>query len=249
MNAHKRTFLIALLFGILLVGTSFAQSVAAAPAACTGAPAPRLAAGMQARPAQVYSSLRAGLDSNTVILTMYREFGDTMKVLSGPRCASGPFNWYEVEFAGIRGWVTEGTGTSYWLEPVSASATPIPSTSTPIPSTPVPTATKPPMTATPVPTATPPVVSPGGCEGAPAPRLRIGDTGTVEQVYSSLRQAIHSNTILATLYRSKNDRFKVINGPFCAGTPYNWWEIEFNGVRGFATEGTGSTYWLAPLTR
>lgn len=86
------------------------------PGPCVGAPAPRLKANDLARPAQVFSSLRAGLDSNVVLKVMLKSAGDTFTVLEGPYCGTGPHNWYKVNHAGMTGWVTEGQGSTYWIE-------------------------------------------------------------------------------------------------------------------------------------
>jgi hypothetical protein len=86
--------------------------------ACPGAPAPRLKVGSVARPSQVFSSLRAGLDSNVVLKVLLKSAGDTFTVTAGPVCGAGPHNWYQVNYKGTSGWVTEGQGSIYWVEPV-----------------------------------------------------------------------------------------------------------------------------------
>jgi hypothetical protein len=87
----------------------------------------------------------------------------------------------------------------------------------------------------------------GGCPGAPAPRLKAGDPGQVAQVYSTMRQDIGSNVIVKILLRSANERFTVLEGPFCGYGPYNWYKVQHQALVGYVTEGTGSTYWIEPL--
>ena len=87
----------------------------------------------------------------------------------------------------------------------------------------------------------------GACPGAPAPRLRIGGTGQVAQVYSSLRAGLDSDVILKVMYRANNDTFTVVNGPFCGFGPYNWWQVQHMGVTGWVTEGTDGVYWVEPV--
>jgi hypothetical protein len=208
--------------------------------ACPGAPLPRLRVGDVARPAQVYSTIWQSPASTNILAVAYRAQGDTFTISGAQQCAVGAYNWYQVNFKGITGWVTEGTGTTYWVERVSApspTATPGGATVTPRP------------TSTLVPTAvTTPVISPNGCAGASAPRLRAGGTARPAQVYSSLRAGLGSSVILVVMYRSKGDTFQVVDGPYCTGGPHNWWRVTFKGTTGWVTEGIGSTYWVEPVS-
>ncbi len=92
---------------------------ATATGACTGAPAPRLTVGSVGRPAQVYSSLRSAIDGVHVIATLYKAKGDTFTVVAGPFCGKTPHNWYYVNFKGQTGYITEGIGSTYWVEKAS----------------------------------------------------------------------------------------------------------------------------------
>lgn len=218
----------------MLPGVVFAQQTASSTA-CPGAPAPRLTIGGTAQVAQFYSTLRADFDSNTILTILYRADGDTFTVVSGPRCGVGPYNWWQVNYKGTLGWVTEGTGSTYWVEPRTAG-TATPTTPTSTPSTP---------TLTPIPTT--PTPSTGACSGAPAPRLVIGGNARPAQLYSSLRAGLDSNTVLKTLFKASGDTFKVLNGPFCATGPHNWWQVDYKGTVGWVTEGMGTTYWVEPI--
>jgi hypothetical protein len=180
---------------------------------------------MTARPAQFFSSLRAALGSNVVLRILYRPDGDQFKILEGPLCSFGPHNWYKVDYKGTVGYVTEGQGSTYWVEPVTAV----------------------PPTVTPVPTTIPP--NPVACPGAPAPRLVAGKVARPAQVFSSLRADLDSNVILRVMYKVNGDTFTVLEGPFCASGPYNWYKVRHTSTNtvGWVTEGTGSTYWVEPV--
>ncbi|MBZ0284666.1 MAG: hypothetical protein K8L97_28265 [Anaerolineae bacterium] len=230
----RKTFgILFVITALLLVGilpsVVFAQQ--ATTTACPGAPAPRLTVGGTAQVAQFYSTLRADFDSNTILTILYRTDGDTFTVVSGPRCGIGPYNWWQVNYKGTLGWVTEGTGSTYWVEPTTVV--------TPAPSTPSATPTLAPIPVTPTP-------SQGACPGAPAPKLIIGGIARPAQVYTSLRSGLDSNTVLKVLYRANGDTFKVLNGPFCATGPHNWWQVDYKGTVGWVTEGIGTTYWVEP---
>ena len=233
---------------VVLIAAIPIVGVSAAATACAGAPAPRLTVGAQARPAQVYSTLWASPTSTTVITVMYKANGDVFTVLAGPQCSTGPYNWYQVNFKGLVGWVTEGTGSTYWVEPTgSVVPTPTAGAGTIVP---VPTATGTVPTAIP-PTATPPgtpVPSPAGCAGAPAPRLKVGGNARPAQVFSTLWQSPDSAVAITVMYKASGDVFKVTSGPTCNYSPYNWWQVNFKGTIGWVTEGTGSTYWVEPVS-
>lgn len=222
-----RWLFVGLLFAVLIsTGVILA---AAQPVACPGAPLPRLTVGATARPAQVFSSLRADVGSDVILRVLYKSTGDQFQVLEGPLCSFGPHNWYKVDYKGTVGYVTEGQGSTYWVEPVTTT-----------PATAVPTVP-------PVATATP--SSPVACPGAPAPRLTVGTIARPAQVYSSLRAALDSNDILRVLFKANRDTVTVLEGPACASGPYNWYRVRHTAsdTVGWVTEGTGSTYWVEPM--
>lgn len=85
-------------------------------AGCPGAPDANLSVGDSAAITQTYSSLRPGIHSNTVLRVITPD--DTIEILEGPVCSTlGPYNWYRVSVDGEEGWVTEGTGDTYWIIP------------------------------------------------------------------------------------------------------------------------------------
>jgi hypothetical protein len=207
-----------------LVSVAFAQTTTLAAVACPGAPVPRLNVGDIARPAQVFSSLRAGLGSAVVLKVMLKSVGDTFTILEGPTCSFGPHNWYKVNHNGTTGYVTEGEASTYWVEKVPAPAP----TPTPIP---------------------PPQPKPGPCAGAPAPRLTANTLARPAQVYSSLRANLDSNVVLKVMLKSAGDTFTVLEGPFCGTGPHNWYKVNHGGTIGWVTEGIGSTYWVEPVPK
>jgi hypothetical protein len=204
--------------GLLLIMLLSVTALSVSAATCPVGPAPRLVVGDVARPAQLYSSLRADFESNVIFATMYRAYGDQFRVIEGPRC--GTYHvWYKVEYNRRTGWVTEGEGSTYWIEKVGASG--------PTPTPPSPTPTPP-----------PPV-----CTAGPAPRLIVGGNARPAQYYSSLRDRLGSNVVIAVMYRASGDQFRVLEGPYCSGAHY-WWAVDFKGQTGYVTEGMGSTYWV-----
>jgi hypothetical protein len=216
---------------VMAFDTSTTVDQAATPVSivrCPGAPAARLSVGAVGRVAQTYSTLWASIYSNAVLDVMYRANNDTFVVLGGPFCGVGPYNWYQVRHGSTVGYVTEGTGSAYWIEPN------------------LPTATS--TVAPPSPTATIRPTTSAACPGAPAPRLQTGDLGAVAQVYSSLRAGLGSGKVLAIMYRAKNDSFEVLGGPYCGFGPYNWYQVRFGALTGYVTEGTGTIYWITPTS-
>lgn len=75
----------------------------------------RLEGETQGEVAQSYSSLRESIGSSEVLAVI--PGGAVFEILDGPVC-SGGYNWYQVSYNGVTGWVTEGYAGDYWLEPV-----------------------------------------------------------------------------------------------------------------------------------
>ena len=81
-----------------------------------GAPPSRLEQGDRARIiAEGGSNLRSLPASGSDLLNVIPT-GDLIPILDGPFCAGG-YAWYQTEFMGQRGWLAEGVGEFYWLEP------------------------------------------------------------------------------------------------------------------------------------
>ena len=214
------------------------------------------------RVAQSYSSVRADVGSNVILATMFS--GDTFSITGQPVC-SGAHWWYPVTFNMLDGWATEGQRINgvdhYWLEatpkdgedPGSGGGDDDDDFGT---GGPVLVEPYVPQLGNPVDDSDTNFTDPFSgvaysrtqCTGAPASRLSPEMDAEVAQIYSNLRMGVHSNVIIATL--RTGDTLTVIDGPFCAtgmGTPYHWYLVEHDGQPGWVTEGTGNSYWLAPV--
>ena len=194
--------------------------IAPASAQDCDAPVQQITGPTYAEVAQVFSSIRPAVGSPEVIAVL--QAGDFFEVTGAPTI-SGCHSWLPINFHGTTGYITEGItigGVSdYWVEAVANPGDYM--------------------------TAANGVVyysTTEACPGAPAPQLT--SPAAVAQVYSSLRADIHSNTVLDVLL--VGDEATVDAGPFCSFGPYNWYQITFDGQSGWATEGTGDQYWLAP---
>ncbi len=223
--------------GIILLPLSAiaAQTTTTPATACPGAPVPRLSPGMTARPAQSFSTLWADLQSTNILTVMFRADGDTFSVVQGPSCAGGPFNWYQVNFNGMLGWVTEGTGDTYWVEPVSGTPPPTPIIIPTVFPTPFPT---------PFGTLSPDDL----CLTAPSPRLTVGELAQPAQSFSSLRDAFQSNNILYVMMRTAGDTFTILSGPQCGAAGVYWYQVNYKGMVGWVTEGADGVYWVEPVS-
>jgi hypothetical protein len=226
----RKTLAVSAVFIVLLLLAALPFFSVSAQAACPGAPPPRLKAGDVGRPAQVFNTLWQSPYSSFALTVMYRVNNDQYNITSGPQCIHGPYNWYQVNFKGLNGWITEGTGNVYWAEQVTTGATPVPPTAVP-------------------PTAVPATPAPGqGCPGAPPARLAAGNTARPAQVFSTLWQSPFSPYFITVMYRSLGDTFTINSGPQCLQGPYNWYQVTFKGISGWVTEGTGSTYWVEKVS-
>ncbi len=47
--------------------------------------------------------------------------GGVFNIVGGPQCAEGSY-WWQVNYNGTVGWTAEGQGSTYWLEPVTATS-------------------------------------------------------------------------------------------------------------------------------
>ena len=77
-----------------------------------------------------------------------------------------------------------------------------------------------------------------------ATRLDGQKQAEVAQTYSSLRAAIGSTDVLAVMPHGAV--MSIIGGPSCAGGTY-WYEVTYNGLTGWVTEGGDGEYWLEPV--
>jgi hypothetical protein len=214
-----RKLALAALITVISVMT-FALAAPASAQECT--PPPAQISTSFGTVADVFSSIRPAVGSPSVIYVLTA--GDIFEI-TGPAEASGCHLWYPVQFNGIEGYVTEGQVVDgenvYWVEdaPAGPAYTVAENGVVYYPST--------------VGTA---------CPGAPVAQLSTD--AAVAQVYSSVRADVHSSTILDVMLAG--DSATVTAGPFCSFGPYNWYQVNFDGTDGWATEGTGEAYWLVP---
>ena len=83
---------------------------------CAGAPVPRLHAGGQARVLPgVTIRIRATPGTSATIYAQMPP-GTVFSVLAGPNCGDN-YTWWQVNYNGIVGWIAEGTGADYYVEP------------------------------------------------------------------------------------------------------------------------------------
>lgn len=129
----------------------------------------------------------------------------------------------------------------------SATAVPVESTAT-LPSLPE-TAVPVESTSTlPAPPTTPAIVQ---CPGAPISRMIVGEVGrttfTVGGTNRATRIRLNATTNSSELGRiPAGTEMMVLDGPICA-EGYAWWQVDYNGIVGWAAEGTIDDYWLEPI--
>ena len=92
------------------------------------------------------------------------------------------------------------------------------------------------------------------CEGSPATRLVNETQGQVAQIFSTLRGDIASLNIIRIM--PGGAVFDILDGPFCddgTGGHITWWQVEYLGDVGYASEGANRSiwgdnqYWLQPV--
>ncbi len=85
---------------------------------CSRSPLSRLDVGKRGRVTLVPpdpSDMRASPGSRTIVATM--PAGAIFKIVEGPNCTSN-LTWWRVTWRGVTGWTPEGSGSTYWLEPI-----------------------------------------------------------------------------------------------------------------------------------
>jgi hypothetical protein len=101
-----------------------AATATAIPLICPYAPPPRLVVGGLARVilGQGPAIIRETPNTSSTPIRDDIPAGQILNVLDGPEC--GPTigrMWWRVSYQGIVGWTTEGSGDTYFLEPVSGT--------------------------------------------------------------------------------------------------------------------------------
>jgi uncharacterized protein YraI len=82
-----------------------------------------------------------------------------------------------------------------------------------------------------------------GCPGAPTQRLAVNRIGRAVSGFNvNLRSAPGlTSPKIGTIF--SGTLFTILGGPQCQSS-MSWWQVNYNGVVGWAAEGTGSNYWL-----
>ncbi len=113
------------LAGIILAALLVLPLAAQEDGACATGIAPRLEVGKQGRVAVAegfYLNVRAnpGLSDEPFIKLAK---GETFDVISGPRCLN-QINWWEIQQFSMTGWIAEGSGGDYLVDPFDAASLP-----------------------------------------------------------------------------------------------------------------------------
>ena len=106
----------------IIVGLQTASAVPPPPnpgpglTQCAGAPVPRLHAGGQGRVLPgVTIRIRATPGTSATIYAQMPP-GTVFSVVAGPNCGDN-YTWWQINYNGIVGWIAEGTGADYYVEP------------------------------------------------------------------------------------------------------------------------------------
>ena len=87
------------------------------------------------------------------------------------------------------------------------------------------------------------------CEGTQVSRLREGFYGRVtDNGFANNLRSEPSLTAELLAQIQGGETFTIITGPVCA-EGYAWWEISYQGQRGWTVEGNNRTYWLEPYNQ
>lgn len=101
---------------ILICLLLWIQPISAQTVNCVGAPPSRLMTGEQAQVIAIGGSNLRVVPSATADLMNVIPENELIPVIDGPYCAQS-YTWWQVDYAGERGWVAEGVDEFYWLAP------------------------------------------------------------------------------------------------------------------------------------
>jgi hypothetical protein len=169
--------------------------------------------------------------------------GAQVVILNGPECDPNGFAWWNVTYRSNSGWIAEGFGEEYWLEPI------IPPTTNPTAAAlltlTAPVSTVPPRTTQPDAAATSSTVI--TCPGFLPSRLVIGGMGYVTPGDpNNVRDVPSASGALLEQIPSEGV-FTVLEGPICDANGRAWWRVDYNGLVGWTVEGQGSDYYVEPI--
>ncbi len=99
------------------------------------------------------------------------------------------------------------------------------------------------------------VVPDNACPGAPPTFFKIGDTVVVDfrttgrlNILSDARVSGANITVVAKA--NEGDRLQITAGPVCGqwnNANLWYWQVEYQGIQGWAAEGTSDSQWMCPL--
>jgi hypothetical protein len=204
---------------------------------CPGFMPSRLMAGEQGRVSKGNTvSLRSEPRTDADLIRSVYDT-QTFSVLTGPICDADGHAWWQVLVGSSTGWIVEGEGVDFYVEPI------IPTTAQPTAiGTPVVVPARP--TSTPMPTATRIAMCPGG---SLMTRLIVGRPGRVTPgEANNLRETGASNAKLIGQIPG-GATFDVLAGPDCDGFGRAWWQVRYNGQVGWTIEGDKNQYFVEPL--
>lgn len=150
----------------------------------------------------------------------------TFEVLEGPSCTDDDRAWWRVRYNDIEGWTSEGAGSDYLVEPITADDV---------------SATVSAPTPTPAPTEA------FACPGFQPSQLVIGGLGRVTSGSSNNLRSIpeQSGELLGQI--PTGDSFTVLEGPTCDESGIAWWRVDYAGITGWTAEGQGTEYYVEPF--
>ena len=89
-------------------------------AACSDSPSTRLTSGMSGTASEDnIVNIRSGAGSADTTIVWAVAAGDEFEVTGLPQCGAAGLRWYPVTIDEYSGWIAEGQGEEYWIEPVS----------------------------------------------------------------------------------------------------------------------------------
>jgi uncharacterized protein YraI len=148
--------------------------------------------------------------------------GSIVTVLEGHECGPEEIAWWQVEFDNFAGWVAEGRGSVYFLEPLTLVPSPV------------------------EPTTPDETVS---CLELLPTRLEVDMTAQLRPVFGQLN--VRSGPALThpvINQVSSGQVFTVTGGPECGPQNLTWWQVAYDATTGWVAEGRNNVYFLQPLT-
>ncbi|MDQ3008989.1 MAG: SH3 domain-containing protein [bacterium] len=149
--------------------------------------------------------------------------GAEFAVVGGPTCADG-YQWWQVDYNGIRGWTAAGGNGQLWVQTVSGSSGSSGSNSNSSSNT---------------------VSQPASNNSSCGVRVSLSVGGrarvTPGDPNRMRSQASTGSNQVGSI--PGGGAFEVIGGPTCADG-YQWWQVNYNGTRGWTAAGGNGQPWV-----